>query len=241
MRAVLTFHSVDSSGSVLSIAPEDLRGLVQEIQSGGHAIVPLRALLGDPGPPDRVALTFDDGYRSVWDEAVPVLRKAGAAATLFVTTGYLGVDNRWPSQPQESPTLPLMSWDQVRKIHGEGWAIEAHTVTHPDLRALTDAQIECEFRAANDAIKERVGVPPAVLAYPYGAFDARVESIARKHYDWAVTTQMGSLDSRAGGAHRVPRLETFYFRKRRPLGGFGSPGFRGYLAARAWLRRLRQP
>jgi peptidoglycan/xylan/chitin deacetylase (PgdA/CDA1 family) len=134
-----------------------------------------------------------------------------------------------------------MSWDQVRKIRDEGWAIEAHTVTYPDLRALTDAQIEREFRTANDAIEERVGVRPAVLAYPYGAFDARVESIAREHYAWAVTTQMGFLNAPPGDAHRVPRPETFYFRKTRPLGGFGSPGFRAYLAARSWLRRLRQP
>lgn len=237
MRALLTFHSVDRSDSVLSIAPQELRSLVEEIQESGHAIVPLRELLDDPAP-RRVALTFDDGYRSVWEEAGPVLRDAGATATLFVTTGYLGRDSRWPTLPADAPVFPLMDWEQVRDLHRRGWAIEAHTVTHPDLRALPDAEIEREFRESNDAIERQIGARPAILAYPYGHYDARVEAITMRHYAHAVTVQMGGVERRPA-SHRVPRLESFYFRKRRPLGGFGSPGFRGYLGLRALIRALR--
>ena len=44
MRAVITFHGVDASGSVLSLAPETLRGLIAGVRAAGHAIVPLREL-----------------------------------------------------------------------------------------------------------------------------------------------------------------------------------------------------
>jgi peptidoglycan/xylan/chitin deacetylase (PgdA/CDA1 family) len=241
VRAVLTFHSVDDSGSVLSIAPQELRALVAEIQASGHAIVPLRELLADADDrPDRVALTFDDGYRSVWEHAGPVLDAAGAPATLFVTTGYLGRDSRWPTLPEAAPVFPLMDWEQVRDLHARGWAIEAHTETHPDLRALPDAEIEREFRASNDAIERELGVRPRVLAYPYGHFDARVERIAREHYELAVTVQMARVERRPD-SHRVPRLETFYFRGGCPWGGFGSRGFSAYLALRALIRALPKP
>ena len=235
---MLTFHSVDRSGSVLSIAPEELRDLVAEIQSSGHAIVPLRTLLDEPNEPDRVALTFDDGYRSVWEEAAPVLRRAGATATTFVVAGYVGKDSRWPTQPPGSPVLPLMSWNQLRELGREGWRIDSHTVTHPDLRALSRHEIDLELRGASEAIEQHVGARPAILAYPYGYFDAAVEQVALEHYASAVTVRMGCLGPR-DASHRLPRLETFYFRRRRPFGGFGSPGFAGYLKARSWLRRLR--
>ena len=239
MRAVLTFHSVDASGSVLSIAPHELAELVREIQASGHRIVPLHELLADEAPM-RIALTFDDGYRSVWQEAGPVLARAHAPATLFLTTGYVGRDSRWPTLPAEAPVFPLMSWDEVRELHARGWAIEAHTVSHPDLRALPDAEIEREFHACNDEIERQTGRRPSALAYPYGHFDARVLRIARTHYALAVTVQMARL-GRLPDSHRVPRLETFYFRTRRPLGGFGSPGFAGYLALRALIRALPKP
>lgn len=239
MRAVLTFHSVDDSGSVLSIAPHELRDLVREIQQSGHAIVPLRELLADEAPA-RVALTFDDGYRSVWEHAGPVLAEAGAPATLFLTTGYVGRDSRWPTLPADAPVFPLMSWQQVEDLHAQGWAIEAHTESHPDLRALPDDEVRHELCAADEAIEGRLGVRPRAFAYPYGHFDARVEGIVRTRYETAVTVQMATVD-RPPASHRVPRLETFYFRGRRPLGGFGSSGFRAYLGLRALIRALPKP
>ena len=65
MRAVLMFHSVDPSGSVLSIEPDALRSLVGAIQQSGHRIVPLRELLDSESSAPEIALTFDDGLRSL--------------------------------------------------------------------------------------------------------------------------------------------------------------------------------
>jgi peptidoglycan/xylan/chitin deacetylase (PgdA/CDA1 family) len=239
MRAVLTFHSVDASGSVLSIAPPELADLVREVQDSGHAIVSLLDLFADAAP-DRVALTFDDGYRSVWEEAAPVLERAGAPATLFLTTDYVGRDSRWPTLPADAPVFDLMSWDQARELRDLGWAIEAHTCTHPDLRALSDDAIEDELRRSNDAIEQEIGARPRAFAYPYGHYDARSLRIARQHYELAVTVQMARVE-RPPDRHRIPRLETFYFRGSRPLGGFGSHGFRAYLGLRALIRALPKP
>jgi peptidoglycan/xylan/chitin deacetylase (PgdA/CDA1 family) len=189
---------------------------------------------------DRVALTFDDGYRSVWEEAAPVLERAGAPATLFLTTDYVGRDSRWPTLPADAPVFDLMSWDQARELRDLGWAIEAHTCTHPDLRALSDDAIEDELRRSNDAIEQEIGARPRAFAYPYGHYDARSLRIARQHYELAVTVQMARVE-RPPDRHRIPRLETFYFRGSRPLGGFGSHGFRAYLGLRALIRALPKP
>ena len=60
MRAILTFHSVDPTDSVLSIAPGQLRSLIAAIESSGHRIVPLRDILDSPAKPRQIALTFPD-------------------------------------------------------------------------------------------------------------------------------------------------------------------------------------
>jgi peptidoglycan/xylan/chitin deacetylase (PgdA/CDA1 family) len=240
VRAILTFHSVDSSGSVLSISPDQLRSLLAAIQRSGHRIVPLRELLDDPVDPGRIALTFDDGFHSVHRHGLPVLEEAGASATLFLTTGWAGSESQRPSLPARAPMFPMLSWSEVEVLHESGWAIESHTPTHPNLRACSNEEIASEYAQADDAIASHLGRRPEILAYPYGYFDGRVEAQTRHCYRFALTTQMSTLGSRVEAPHRVPRLDAYYLRATALHRGFGGGACQGYLAARAWLRGLRE-
>ncbi len=240
MRAIITFHGIDASGSVLSLAPETLRGLIAGVRDAGHAIVPLRELLASPAP-NRVALTFDDGLASVAEQALPVLREAGVLATLFLSTGHVGGHNDWAGQPSWAPRLPMMSWAQLESLAAAGWEIQSHTVRHLDLRALDEAALDAELRCASDAIEERFGRRPDQLAFPYGHFDARVLAAARKHYAACFTTELAGLDGRSAAelAHGFPRLDAYYLQPAWLQRRFGGAAFRGYLSARAFARKLR--
>jgi peptidoglycan/xylan/chitin deacetylase (PgdA/CDA1 family) len=240
MRAVLTFHGVDETRSVLSIAPRELASLVQSIRRADHAIVPLARLLADPELERSVALTFDDGFTSVPEHALPVLRDLGAPATLFLTTGYVGRDNQWPTQPAGGPRFDMMSWSQVERLHASGWAVESHTVTHPDLRELDGEELERELSDPIDEIERRLGRRPAILAYPYGYYDAKVLTAARRFYRHGITAKMGRIDDAATDPYRVPRLDTFYLRGNRVHRRFGRPGFAAYMAFRGLARRAKK-
>ena len=239
MRAVLTFHAVDDSGSVLSFPPEGLRRLVRGLRASGHAVVPLEELLERPGEPDRVALSFDDGMRSVFERALPVLREEGVTASLFLTTGVVGKDNGWPGQPAGIPRMPMLSWDEVEALHDAGWAIEAHSVSHPDLRALGDAELDAELAQGAEEIARRLGRRPRAFAYPYGHLDARVVERVGRHHRFAVTTRMATLDAGPPDPLRVPRLDTFYLRPRWLQARAAGTPARAWLAARARLRAWR--
>lgn len=239
MRAILTFHNVDRSGSVLSIDPAALRSLVRAIRASGHEIAALADLLGDPSGADRVALTFDDGLAGLHEHAAPVLAEESAPATVFVTTDFVGKDNRWPTLPPAAPTIAMMSWEQLAELRDAGWAIEAHTATHPDLRKLSDDEIDAELARCDEALASRLGLQPRLFAYPYGYVDDRVEARVRPRYDFSVTAEMGRVPDRIARAHRVGRLETYYFRDPRIHRWFGTWEFDAYLAGRALLRRLR--
>ena len=240
MRAILTFHSVDASGSVLSITPAQLRSLVGAITRSGHRIVPLRDILESPAEARQIALTFDDGLRSLHEQALPVLRDAAVPATVFLTSDYVGRNNRWPSLPAHAPTMEMMSWAEVEDLHAAGWAVEAHTATHPDLRRLTDDAIREEIQRGDQAIEERLGHRPEIFAYPYGYWDERVRAIVANYYRYSVTVRMGVLPTHVNDPHRIPRLETYYFRAPAIHSRFGTLPFSAYLVARAMLRQVRQ-
>jgi len=237
MRAVLMLHGVDESGSVLSVTPEQLHSLVHAIRASGHRLVPLTTLL-ESSASDLVALTFDDGFRSVSERAAPILEQLSAPATLFLTTERLARDNLWPGQPADAPRFEIMGWSDVKRLSDNGWAIEAHSLNHPDLRRLGDAELERELTLPNQHIADHIGRRPRVLAYPYGYFDRRVAELARRHFDFAVTTVFRPLGA-SEDAVRIPRLDAYYLRAPAVHRQFGSKAFMAYLAARGGLRRLR--
>lgn len=233
-------HGIDQSGSTLSMTVTQLASLIDSIRGAGHQVVPLLDLLENPNASDgRVALTFDDGFASVADGAAPVLLQKSAPATLFLTTGWMGRDNGWPSQPADAQRVPMMNWDEVATLAASGWSIEAHTVNHPDLRTLDDQELETEFCQPLDEIEEHCGRRPSVIAYPYGYFDDRVVERAGSHYRFGLTTCLGEFQDRPSDPMKIPRLDVYYLRSPRVHRRFGRPDFRLYMHLRRGIRRLR--
>lgn len=92
-------HGVDDTGSVVSVTERKPQSRIRAIRDSGHEIV-RRSDLRESA---RDALTFDDGFLSVAKVAEPMLRPLGAPATLFLTTGHIGKDNRWPGHSDLAP------------------------------------------------------------------------------------------------------------------------------------------
>ena len=237
MRAILTFHSIDDSGSILSYPVRTFTRLMTSIAESGIPVLELDQLWSRH---EGVALTFDDGMQSVRSSALPVLRDLGFPAHLFLATGAVGSTNRWPSQPSGAPEMKMLGWDDVEQCVRAGIRIESHTQTHPDLRELMDIQIEEECDAADHEIASRTGRVPRHFAYPYGYHNDRVARIVRRRYALAVTTRMAFLGEHVHDPAKLPRLDTYYMRgavvSSRPFGMRS----RAYLGVRRLLRAIRQ-
>ena len=240
MRVILMLHAVDEPRSVLSMSAGELASLINAIRGSGHAIVSVRDLLENSRDTDKaVAFTFDDGARSVAEIGAPILRDLGVPATVFLTTGYVGLNNDWQSRLSSPPRYPLMSWDHVERLFNAGHAIEAHSVTHRDLRGLADDELEEELVIPIEEIGRRLGVKPTILAYPYGFHDDRVVERVQRHYRHAVTTVFRAI---SGTDHplRIPRLDAAYVRSPRIQRLFGDGAtFRLFVRGHRLLRRLR--
>lgn len=237
MRAILTFHSIDDGGSVLSYPQHAFGRLLEALARSGLAVQDLDTLLGLEAR-SGVALTFDDGMRSVLTDALPVLQEHGAPAHLFLTTGAVGRDNRWPSQPASAPRFDMLSWDDVELLHAAGVRIEGHTVTHPNLCGLPDDAVLAECVEADMLIARRLGRAPRYFAYPYGAADARVRDLLRDRYRACLTTLLRPLRTVEDQA-ALARLDSYYLRHPWLFCDLRAWHVRSYLALRRWLRRLR--
>jgi peptidoglycan/xylan/chitin deacetylase (PgdA/CDA1 family) len=237
VRAILTFHSIDESGSVLSYPPRTFNLLLDALDRGSIPILELDELLR-PENTCGVALTFDDGIRTVLTEALPILRSHSATAHLFLTTGFVGVSELWFGQLRSTPAFETLRWSEIEALQGMGMRIEAHTAIHPDLSQLSDAAVRAECESADEAIVARLGVRPRYFAYPYGRSNARVRDFARSRYAGSVTTDLRMLRREEDSA-KLPRLDAHYLRHRLIFNDLRSPHARGYLAFRRALRGFR--
>lgn len=239
MRAILTYHSVDPSGSPISIEARDFRRQVDWLASGRVQVVSLDRLLSLPRETLAVALTFDDGFANFVTEAAPLLRDRGLPATLFVVTGHIGRDNRWRDRGDAGiPVFPLLDWDALGRLREAGVTLGAHTRTHPWLTRLDGPMLEAELAGAAAEMERRLGERPETLAYPYGDVDNRVARAAAACYRWACTTELRPLGD-AESRHRLPRIDAWYLRDPARLADWGSPEFRAWLWCRRQGRRLR--
>lgn len=241
MRAVLTYHSLDDSGSPVSIPPDVFRRHVRWLASGPVDVVPLSRLLEVPPEADAVAITFDDGFRNFLEDGWPVLRNHGLPVTLFVVTGHAGGRNDWEETGKRAsvPDLPLLGWDEVARLAEEGVDLGSHTRTHPDLAAVQAGRLAGEIEGSAADLEECTGRRPLAFAYPYGRVGAAAEAVVRRTYDLACTTRLRELPHDAP-RHRLPRLDAHYFRDPARLAAWGSTRFRSRLRLREGGRRLRR-
>jgi peptidoglycan/xylan/chitin deacetylase (PgdA/CDA1 family) len=128
-------------------------------------VLPIDALLEDPRR-RGVILTFDDAYEDFATTAWPLLRSRGYPAAVMVPTAHVGGRDGW--NEETAPRLrPLMGWETLRRLRAEGVAVESHSDTHPDLRAIPLDRAEDELRRSRERIEAELGEAPRFVAYPF--------------------------------------------------------------------------
>ena len=111
----------------------------------------------------RFHLSFDDGYRNLYRNALTVLKGWKIPALIFVVTGMVGKD------PLEGPDQRLMSWEELRVIQAWGFEVGSHTKTHPKLAEVaTPYDLVSELRDSKHEIEERLGTECRYIAWPMG-------------------------------------------------------------------------
>lgn len=241
LRAIFTYHSIDDSRSAISVAPLVFEEHVRWLSQGTVRVTSLERLLAlDPHDPgDAVALTFDDGFANFMTAAA-LLEAHGLAATLFVVSGHVGGTNAWRGRSHRGiPTLPLLTWSNLEHLSLRGFAIGAHTRTHPSLPGLAPAEVEDEMDRCVSELGGRLGVAPLSFAYPYGALDDRVAASAAARFSVAVTADFDTVRTDSP-RHRLPRLDMYYFRDPGALARWNTRGFARRLRWIAARRRLRR-
>jgi peptidoglycan/xylan/chitin deacetylase (PgdA/CDA1 family) len=120
-----------------------------------------------------LAITFDDGYDSVFEEAFPEMRERGITGTVFPVVDSVGGYNRWDVNLAQRRVRHL-SWARIRELSASGFEIGSHTLSHRDLTRLDADALRHELRTSKKMIEDKVGVEVNAISYPFGRYSRRV-------------------------------------------------------------------
>jgi peptidoglycan/xylan/chitin deacetylase (PgdA/CDA1 family) len=163
-----------------TVSPSSMDAQLGYLADKGYVTISLDQLLdGLAGkaalPAKAVVLTFDDGWKSQYTNALPLLKKHNQTATFYVVSTYMGYG-------------AYFDWNMTMEVKNAGMTIAGHTLDHADLPKLSAAELDHELRDSKAALEKQLGVPINHFAYPYGAYnDTVVEAVRRAGYRSATT------------------------------------------------------
>jgi peptidoglycan/xylan/chitin deacetylase (PgdA/CDA1 family) len=241
--SILTFHAVDDTASVIAFSPKRFRRGLQRLSEAGFCTITLMEATEcikrrQPFPDRSFVITFDDGYESVYSEALPVLRDLNFSATVYLTTGITSTgrfDERLPSLENRL----MLSWGEIQEMQKYAIEFGAHTLTHPDLTKLSGQQIELEINDSKKRIEDITGVQVSSFAYPFGRFDDRSREIARQYFSSACSDRLGIAGGRSD-VYALERVDAYYLRSEKAFDLLPTKLFSAYILSRSVPRRLRR-
>jgi peptidoglycan/xylan/chitin deacetylase (PgdA/CDA1 family) len=154
----------------------------------------------DHGGRPAVAVTFDDGYRSVMEKAAPILNRLSIPATVFVPTKWIGLKNTW-DQPYPCP-LDILGAEELVETEKMGIRVESHGHAHIDYETSSTEEVRRDIRESLEQLTEILGRRPGYLAYPFG----RSSPEARRIVAEEGLSAAFSISRPAAGAYGIERV-----------------------------------
>lgn len=217
---VLCYHYFSGTcNSSLCTTSTDFDNQMKYLKDNGYWVITLEALLGftkydETIPENAVVITIDDGYRSGYEIAYPILKEYGFVATLFVYTDFVGSCRN------------AVTWDQLKEMKAHGFEVESHTLTHCDLSKKNEAEDDAAYteKITREIVESKALLDKMLhqntfaIAFPYGRYNGKVLDICKEAgYKLGLTVKRGGNPFFAAPLHlrrsQVLKGDMQYFEK----------------------------
>jgi peptidoglycan/xylan/chitin deacetylase (PgdA/CDA1 family) len=190
---ILYYHSVRERDRARFAAQMDrLRRLAE--------VVPCWAKEAPPGARRLAAVTFDDAFVNVVENALPELARRNLHCTIFVPAAVIGQNPGWAMESDGDQNELVVDRDVLRALPGPLVAIGAHSMTHPFLTRIGADKARWEIAGSKAVLEEIIGKDVTLFAFPYGDHDGTILGLCREagyEHAFSVVPRPVRIDDRA--------------------------------------------
>ncbi len=185
MLTILYYHEVVKKGEGNSYQKIDIDKFYEQMKylaDNGYVSLFFSELEKGEIPKKAVIVSFDDGFRSVYDKAYPIMKEFGIKGNVYLPTAFIG------QKPQ------FMDWEMVKEM-GDSFEIQAHTHSHVDVRGLDKEELQSEIDKTDEILNEKLRYLPKAFCFPFGTFDKKSVKNLRKigRYEYLLGSFYGSI------------------------------------------------
>lgn len=159
---------------------------------------------------DSVLISIDDGFRSLYTLAYPILRKYSLPAVAYVTPSLIVNHRSVSTADSGAMPEPYLTWSELAEMVGNGLSVGSHAWTHRSLASLKPREVEEEAVRSRHALERELGQEITSFAYPFGTLadfnDMTTRLLRKSGYTNAFTSQHGAIDTGMDPL-RLPRVK----------------------------------
>lgn len=168
-------HFAERCDSSLCTATALFEQQMKALKEGGYSVISTAELIEFLSfrkaiPKKAVVINLDDGYRSTYEIAYPILKKYGFTATLFIYTSFVGASKN------------ALTWEQLKAMKADGFEVGSHSVNHVDLSKKLAGESEKDYLArvkrellvSKQVLDGQLNQNTQYIAFPYGEFSPAV-------------------------------------------------------------------
>jgi len=206
-RVVLLYHAIGDSPFAVSVAA--FRAQMEWLAGTARFAAAKDVAASEETAPLSVAISFDDGYESVFREALPVLREMNAAGTVFLTTACMGEAERRASDPAlgHYPDEHFLLWREAEALAEAGWTIGSHGIDHIDFTAAPPFESTRQLRASKTLLEEHFQTRCDTFAYTWGRHTPALrEEVRKAGYRYGFAGTHGAVSERSN-PFAIPRID----------------------------------
>jgi peptidoglycan/xylan/chitin deacetylase (PgdA/CDA1 family) len=216
---VLMYHRIGEANNDwearYAISPGNFKAHMHILAKNGFQAVTIDALMnwlvnGVALPDQAILITFDDGFRGVYDYALPVLEELKWPFTVFLVSDLIGAYDEWTRSSNPSGRIyPLLNLGHIKNMQQRGVCFQSHTRTHPSLPTLDDKQLVDQLSGSRISLTKLLGHEVEYIAYPFGHLDERVKTATEAAgYRAGFSTQPG-FNRQGVDRFKIRRIDLF--------------------------------
>ena len=202
---VLNYHSITNDNSFVSLATNEFEFQISLLKKFGYKTVFFDEI--NPKDNKQIIITFDDAYKDIILNALPILKKYRFKAICYVISNFIGKKNQWDAKRNDYVAKEIMNKNDLKLWITNGMHIGSHSNNHYDLTKLNKTELYYELSKSKEILENITSKEVKNFCYPYGRFNSATVDGVSKIYSNAVTTNRSRYYPKKHSCFKIPRID----------------------------------